>query len=355
MEKKAKKTGLVKIPAWKLSRMTFIALFACLLLASQFSCTEKDVDTPLNPPVNPPEDSTNVSLLAEGGSSPAWSPDGKEIAYIYEESLYLMNSDGSNKRELATDIMEAPIWSPSGDYILYTGHSPSTLWVLVRLDANGDNRTILCGGSTEPHLASWSPDGQKIAFTTWNGTLCAMNTDGTNLHTVTTNVCTYETPRWSPDMNRLLFTWGFDYDRDMYFINSDGSNLICLPIDSTSETHVQFSIDGTKVFFRGSYMWGTDIFSVNCDGSGIINLTGGQGSNSYPQLSPDGTKVAFTSNQTGEDAALYIMATDGSGKQQLTEKEDLDFGISWSPDGKEIAFCMRKDYKLGIYSIRMPQ
>lgn len=326
-----------------------IVLFVCLLLVYQISCNEKDLD-PI--PIVPPADSTNVSLLAEGGRGPAWSPDGKEIAYIYEQSLYIMNSDGSNKRELESDIYEYPaIWAPSGNYMLYTRHTPSAGFELIRIDANGDNKTILCGGTTKPHHASWSPDGQKIAFTTWNATLSVINADGTNLHTLTANVVTYETPCWSPDMNTLLFTWGFDYDRDIYFINSDGSNLIRLPIDSLSETHMQFSLDGSKVFFTGIYMGSWDIFSVNCDGSEFVNLTDNLESSGSSQLSPNGTKIAFSGSQAGE-SALYIMATDGSGKHRLTEKGSN--GISWAPDGKEIAFCSYLNYKSSIYSIQIP-
>ncbi len=321
-------------------------LLLSFLLVTQWACKKESEPEP----PNNNETFPNVTLLADSSHSPAWSPDGKEIAYIYDyKSLYLMNSDGSNKRELATDIHESPIWSPSGEYILYIGYSPLTWWELIRLDANGDNRTILCGNTTEPRLASWSPDGQKIVFITWNGILAVINVDGTNLYTVTENVHTPETPRWSPDKNTLLFTKGADYNRDMYFINTDGSNLIRLPIDSMYETDVQFPIDGSKVFFKGSHMGKTDIFSVNCDGSGLIKLTKGKD----PQLSPDGTKIAFTSSLNGE-RALYIIASDGSGHQWLTEPaKGL---ISWSPDGKEIAFCAyNKDYRSAIYSIRLSQ
>lgn len=321
-----------------------IALISCLLLIFQISCKENEVD--------PPIDTPDTTLLAEEGYEPAWSPDGNEIAYIYDNSLYVMNSDGSNKRELATDIMEPPIWSPSGDYILYIGHSPSTLWVLVRIDVNGDNRTILCGGTTEPRLASWSPDGQKIVFITWNGFLSVINVDGNNLHTLTDSVHTPETPRWSPDMNKLLFTKGADSDRDMYLINSDGSNLIRLPIDSTYETQVQFSTDGTKVIFNGSNPIMDHIFSVNLDGSGFYNLTDNRNGSSYgPLLSPDGTKIAFRTNHDG-DPALYIMNLDGSVQQRLIGA-DIMGGKSWSPDSKEIVFCINRNYKSAIYSIRI--
>lgn len=333
-----------------------IALFACLLLASQISCKKNSLDPPVDPP-----DETLPTLLAEDARGPAWSPNGKKIAYIYEESLYLMNSDGSDKHKLESDLYEYPaIWSPTGDYMLYTRHTPSTRWELIRIDANGDNKTILCGNTTNPHHASWSPDGQKIAFTTWNSTLSIMNSDGTNMHTLTEDVNTYQTPRWTPDMTTLMFTWGFDYDRDMYLINSDGSNLVRIANDSVVESGIQFSIDGTKVFFTGyNYLLERDIFSINCDGSGFVNLTSDMEfrTSGGPQLSPDGTKIAFASNQTSEyvDKYIYIMATDGSGKQRLEPAMDDLSGICWSPDGKEIAFKCTLNNKGGIYSVQVDQ
>ncbi len=336
-------------------KTNIITFFASLLLISLISCKEKDLTPPADPLADPPPDSTNVTLLAEDSSGPDWSPKGKEITYIYDYySLYLMDSDGSNKRELSTDIYEQPIWSPSGDYILYIGHSPSTQWELIRVDANGDNKTILCGGNTEPRLASWSPDGQKIVFTTWNGILSVINSDGTNLHDLTDNVNTPEIPRWSPDMNTILFTKGADYERDMYFINSDGSNLTRLPIDSLYETNVRFSIDGTKVFFTAYPIFGNhNIYSVNCDGSEFINLTSDMNYGGSFQISPDGTKIAFSGSYADEGSNLYIMATDGSGKQLVT---GVGAGQkSWSPDGKEIAFTSSLNYKPSIYSIRVDQ
>ncbi|MCK5856616.1 MAG: PD40 domain-containing protein [Bacteroidales bacterium] len=324
-----------------------IALFACLLLISQISCSKKDSD----PTVDPSADSTNVTLLAEKGYGPAWSPDGKEIAYIYDyENLYLMNKDGNNKRELATDIYDEPaIWSPTGDYLLYIAHLGQTGFALIRLDANGDNKTILSQGVSGPRYASWSPDGQKIVFTTWDGILAIMNADGTNQSNLTENVHTPETPRWSPDMNTIMFTKGADYERDIYLINSDGSNLTRISIDSLYETNVMFSSDGTKLYFTAhNFSRDHNIYQVNYDGSGLVKLTGNHGLGLGSYISPDNTKIIFTYHRDDE-TELYIMAADGSDQKRIIGSPEGFGDISWSPSSKEVAFVMRKDYMGHIY------
>lgn len=316
----------------------FIVLFLSLVLVLQFSCKKEVIEKPTDTP----------TLLAVGGRSPSWAPDGKVIAYIYEDNLYLMKSDGSNKRMLESDIYDYPvIWSPSGNYMIYLGFS--SRFELFRIDANGENKTSLSGPSTLPNNASWSPDGQKIAFTSWDGDLSVMNLDGSNLQNLVADVNTYQTPSWSPDMTRLLFTNGFDNDRDIYFINTDGSNPIRLSIESVYEEDVQFSVDGAKVFFKG----GGDIYSANLNGSGMMNLTGGQGPTDSFKLSPDGTKIAFSSYMDNI-TSLYIMTSDGTSQQKLVEPVAGYMGISWSPDGKNIAFYYDKDKESGIYFIQAP-
>ncbi len=60
--------------------------------------------------------------------------------------------------------------------------------------------------------------------------------------------------------------------------------------------------------------------------------------NAYPDPSPDGSRIVFQSDRTGTDQ-IYLMNTDGSDVQQLTE---FEFGAEtpvWSPDGKKIAYA----------------
>jgi Tol biopolymer transport system component len=100
---------------------------------------------------------------------PAWSPDGKTIAYDLfglDPRLYLVDPDGGHKRLLARG--REPSWSPDSKRLTYAGD----FFVHV-VDADGsDNRRLARGGSP-----SWSPDGRRIAFLR-AGTIFVIGSDG---------------------------------------------------------------------------------------------------------------------------------------------------------------------------------
>jgi TolB protein len=86
---------------------------------------------------------------------PAWSRDGKWIAYHAGNGgmhdLYVMRSDGSQKRRLTHDVGEHATWSPDGRYLLYMS---LTGLALIRPDGSG--RRTLDVGVAEPMFPSWS-------------------------------------------------------------------------------------------------------------------------------------------------------------------------------------------------------
>jgi len=94
---------------------------------------------------------------------PAWSPDGKKIAFqstpisVDAWEIYTINADGTGEKALTNNQMygSLPDWSPDGQRIVFNGFTGIHV-----INADGKGLRPLQGG-TDP---AWSPDGKKIAF-----------------------------------------------------------------------------------------------------------------------------------------------------------------------------------------------
>jgi Tol biopolymer transport system component len=111
-------------------------------------------------------DGTSRNLTNTGSDyGPAWSPDGKKVAFGSNRSghsdLYVMNADGSGVTQLTADTATEgrPAWSPDGKKIAF-GRTPRDLvaWELYVMNADGSGVTQLTtnNGSVDPKPA-WSP------------------------------------------------------------------------------------------------------------------------------------------------------------------------------------------------------
>jgi Tol biopolymer transport system component len=108
---------------------------------------------------------------------PAWSPDGKSIAYISDrgslQALWIMDASGLHQRPLSDggELAGCPSWSPDSSMIAFWVLSgQSSEFRIVRLS---DSFTLSVPGSGPGAVqgaAAWSPDGSKLAFFTTRGT-----------------------------------------------------------------------------------------------------------------------------------------------------------------------------------------
>jgi Tol biopolymer transport system component len=142
--------------------------------------------------------------------SPAWSPDGRRIAFASTRdggrmSIWVMDEDGRNPTRVTRSHGEYPDWSPDGDRLVYagsadgTGTGPYDLWVV---DADGltdpARITTWAGGDFAP---AWSPDGEWIAYQSdvmGRFELWLVRPDGTGARAITPGEDGVW-PAWSPD------------------------------------------------------------------------------------------------------------------------------------------------------------
>src|SRR6266516_3187287 len=153
--------------------------------------------------------------LSDG--APAWSPDGKQIAFDRgvrnQEAVFVTNADGSHARQVTSWGLRAgqPDWSPDGKRILFYSNKDGPTKVsanLYTIDADGtrlQQLTNASGGKVQYLSATFSPDGKWITFgrtpgagKAGNADVFVMHADGTHVLDVTNSAIWDSGTDWGP-------------------------------------------------------------------------------------------------------------------------------------------------------------
>ena len=83
----------------------------------------------------------------------------------------------------------------------------------------------------------------------------------------------------------------------------------------------------------------TEIYSIKADGTGKpVRLTNNAEEERAPSWSPDGKRIAFCCRRNGPDFEICVMNADGTGQIVLTDNAAPDLTPTWSPDARKIVF-----------------
>lgn len=185
----------------------------------------------------------DVARVVEGeAGAPAWSPDGRHIAFTQSGSIFIVAADGSNARKIEgpPDSSFYPAWSPDGSQIAFVARGAVT-WEIFAVElGSGSVRQLT--RTTEENISSqgpaWSPDGSQIAFDRvrdGNFDIYVINADGTGMVQLTHDQGVDARPAWSPDGRSIVFHSTRDRpagasgdDRsylELYVMSANGSNV----------------------------------------------------------------------------------------------------------------------------------
>ncbi len=300
---------------------------------------------------------------AQDDSDPAYSPDGRSLAYRSEcggGGIFVMGATGEASRRIA-DFGFAPAWSPDASEIVVvterTGpptsrNSLSELWA-VRVDT-GVRRRVSLYDAMAP---TWSPDGRRIAFwglryETFQRDLWSVAADGSE-----------SAPEAAVSIvDDAAIDWAPVYSHDgrwLYFASTRGGtfNLWRLALDPASGKPqgepepltapsswagpFDLSADGRRIVFVDRNAQ-TEIVRAAFDparqelAAAPAPLFSGSFELREQQLSFDGKWIVFTNEDMPQH--LHLVRADGSGYRQLTTGDERNRQGSWSPQGDWIAF-----------------
>jgi Tol biopolymer transport system component len=262
------------------------------------------------------------------------------------------------------------------------------VWVMER---DGSQQTRLTNNAVFDGLPAFSPDGERIAFTSRRESVGAQVNDeiflmdpkdddgdgnGDNLTRITfTDTENEFQPAFSPDGNRIAFT-SSQNGNEIYVMDADGTDRVRLTDNAARDARPAFSPRGDRIAFTSNRpgpdgftddeIYVMDAADTDGDGNGD-NLTQITDNTTVPvndipvlvndthaNFSPDGEEVAFTSNRDStalqQNDEIYLSNSDGSGTPtRLTNNPAVDEFPAFSPDGKRLAFSSARE--VGNYDI----
>ena len=210
------------------------------------------------------------------------------------------------------------------------------------MDVDGKNQRRLTNNVWEDWFPSWSPDGERIVFSSVRDgnfrndfgitdEIYVMDADGSNQQRLTENLATDWYPSWSPDGDRIVFASKVGWGKwEIYVMDADGKNQQNLTEteDGQNDRDPSWSPDGDRIAFTSERDGNFEIYVMDANGKNQRNLIKSRQNDSSPSWSPDGDRIAFTSNRTG-NYDIYVMDADGGNQRRLTKNRQDDFRPAW--------------------------
>ena len=158
----------------------------------------------------------DLGTFSDGSWGPTWSPDGQHLALAAEQSLWIVNRDGSGRRKLTYGDYgevgakgESAEWSPDGTLLLFSAGDPGADHEVYVVGLDGSPERLISTNSDSADGGTWSPDGTQIAFMTrgiGTGPYAAIADRTGRLVRVLPGHYAWYQPTWSPDGTKLIVT-----------------------------------------------------------------------------------------------------------------------------------------------------
>lgn len=315
-----------------------------------------------------PSDVTPLTPTVQAHEAmPAWSPNGKQIAFKRATSarctMFIASSSGGDEREVGacgSATYEYFDWAPDGESLLTTVRASGEKdgFALSRWDLRSGIKEPLQyerlanGQSLEPR---YSPDGNWIAFRRGiapHSDLCVMSASGGKVRQLTHLASRLRGYTWSPDGRALIFSSNHEGQFGLYAVDIDDGRITSLGISpaefpdaarATSTVVYEIPLTSNKLVE----------VAIGSEASEPVPLVPSTGSDRAPALSPDGEHMVFVSDRSGSQQ-LWLQDSAKSVAMPLTDYQNAVLHApDWRADGKAVMVTVRHGGSASLVEIDM--
>ncbi|MDM7255706.1 MAG: Tol-Pal system beta propeller repeat protein TolB [Paracoccus sp. (in: a-proteobacteria)] len=243
---------------------------------------------------------------------------------------------------------EGPYFDSRVAFVDETGPKDARIKRIGVMDYDGANVRYLTDGSSLVLAPRFSPDGNRILFTSYASgfpRVMEMDVNAARSRTITEQPGQSFSPRYSPDGRWIVYSQEQGGNTDIYLMEAASGAQRPLTNAPSIETSPSFSPDGKQIVFESDRSGSQQLYVMPAGGGEPTRISFGQGRYGTPVWSPRGDLIAFT-KQDGGRFHIGVMRVDGSEERLLTDSF-LDEGPTWAPNGRVVMFTRQTPGDVG--------
>lgn len=204
-------------------------------------------------------------------------------------------------------------------------------------------------------MPAWSPDGKKIAFTSWvkrNPDLYLVELATGHREALSVFPGLNNSPAWHPDGDEMAVVLSKDGNSEIYKLDLERKRANRLTFDRSIDSSPCYSPDGRQIAFTSDRTRSIQTYTMDDSGDNVHRISELGGWYDSVDWSPRGGQLAYISTRDrSRQFNIYVSDEDGTNERQLTMGSGSNESPSWSPDGRHLVFASNREGNWNLYTM----